>query len=82
MSVRICHWDSRWNWANGWGRNQVNMGTREHYRMVDEGSRHDTLDDHFAYHNFIKMIGLGELRPSFPCSSLIDLEQGTCFIDS
>lgn len=50
-------------------------------KEMGPGSRHDTLDDHFAYHNFIKMIGLSELRPSFPCSSLIDLEQGTCFID-
>ncbi|KAK0433179.1 hypothetical protein EV421DRAFT_1910330 [Armillaria borealis] len=25
------------------------------------GSQHDTLDDHFAYHNFIKMIGLGNM---------------------
>ncbi|KAK0438387.1 hypothetical protein EV421DRAFT_1738444 [Armillaria borealis] len=24
-------------------------------------SRHDTLDDHFAYHNFLKLVGLGHM---------------------
>lgn len=24
------------------------------------GSRHDMLDDHFAYHNFVKLVGLGK----------------------
>ncbi|KAK0231988.1 hypothetical protein EDD85DRAFT_955824 [Armillaria nabsnona] len=30
-------------------------------KEMGPGSRHDTLDDHFSYHNFIKLIGLGHL---------------------
>ena len=28
-------------------------------KEMDPRSRHDTLDDHFAYHNFSKLVGLG-----------------------
>ncbi|SJL18898.1 uncharacterized protein ARMOST_22500 [Armillaria ostoyae] len=37
--------------------NAIAWSTKE----MGPGSRHDTLDDHFAYHNFIKMIGLGNM---------------------
>ncbi|SJL14298.1 uncharacterized protein ARMOST_17754 [Armillaria ostoyae] len=30
-------------------------------KEMGPGSRHDTLDDHFAYHNFVKLIGLGDM---------------------
>ncbi|SJL12099.1 uncharacterized protein ARMOST_15520 [Armillaria ostoyae] len=30
-------------------------------KEMGPGSRHDTLDDHFSYHNFMKLIGLGRL---------------------
>ncbi len=28
-------------------------------KEMGPGSRHDTLDNHFSYHNFMKLIGLG-----------------------
>ncbi|PBK59521.1 hypothetical protein ARMSODRAFT_991128 [Armillaria solidipes] len=30
-------------------------------KEMGPGSRHDTLDDHFSYHNFLKLIGFGHL---------------------
>ncbi|PBK70788.1 hypothetical protein ARMSODRAFT_884149, partial [Armillaria solidipes] len=37
--------------------NAIAWSTKE----MGPGSQHNTLDDHFAYHNFIKMIGLGNM---------------------
>ncbi|PBK59415.1 hypothetical protein ARMSODRAFT_991160 [Armillaria solidipes] len=37
--------------------NAIAWSTKE----MGPGSRHDTLDDHFAYHNFVKLIGLGDM---------------------
>ncbi len=35
--------------------NAIAFSTKE----MGPGSRHDTIDDHFAYHNFLKLVGLG-----------------------
>ena len=40
---------------NWWRHNAIASSTRE----MGPGSRHDTLEDHFAWSNFLKTIGLG-----------------------
>ncbi|KAK0496504.1 hypothetical protein EDD18DRAFT_1105616 [Armillaria luteobubalina] len=44
----------KWTWVVV---NAIVWSTKE----MGLGSRHDTLDDHFAYHNFVKLIGLGDM---------------------
>ncbi|PBK73736.1 hypothetical protein ARMSODRAFT_986674 [Armillaria solidipes] len=41
---------------------------------IQDGTRHDTLDDHFAYHNFIKMIGLGNMLHRWLTEAEIQVE--------
>lgn len=42
-----------------WGRNNATAAST---REMGPGSRHDTLEDHFGWHNFRKMVGLGTLQ--------------------
>lgn len=51
-------------WAD---MNTVATSTKE----MGEGARHDTLDDHFSFHNFKKNINLGELIIAPHCARFI-----------
>ncbi|PBK82046.1 hypothetical protein ARMGADRAFT_1038929 [Armillaria gallica] len=43
-------------------------------KEMGPGSRHNTLDDHFSYHNFIKMISLGNMLHRWLVEAEIQVE--------
>lgn len=55
----------------GWSRiNPMASSTKE----MGQGARHDTLDDHFGYHNWQRNLGLGT------CIHLLSLTRGLTYV--